>query len=217
MAMPHYSTAHCGWVCTTAVNAIRGSSKKEECRPPGRTVPAPLVSLECEYFTKFLCRISPLPQRNRPRVSANTPKFLTAPRGVGSGPQTIKETTMTARKFMKATALGATLLTSALAAAIGNAASGADWLGEQIGLSDGSSYFAGEGISQQGPEGRPAVAQGSERDSFLETQLAMSDGAPHAVEYGGSAGPEGKRAQSNPDYKAAFVQRQLRITDGSPE
>jgi hypothetical protein len=122
---------------------------------------------------------------------------------------------MTTRKIIKSTAIGATLLTSVLAAAIVNAASGPEWLGEQIALSDGSSYFAK--AAAQGPEGRPAVAQGSERDSFLETQLAMSDGSPHAVEYGGSAGPEGKRAQSNPDHKAAFVQRQLRITDGSPE
>jgi hypothetical protein len=136
-------------------------------------------------------------------------------KGVGSGPDTIKETVMTIRKIVKSTAIGAMLLTSALAAAIGNAASGADWLGEQIGLSDGSAYFAKEGA--QGPEGRAAVARGNERDSFLEAQLAISDGSPYLAQSGSGKGPEGRRAQSSTNPNPAFVERQRKITDGSPE
>jgi hypothetical protein len=122
---------------------------------------------------------------------------------------------MTTRKIVKSTAIGATLLTSVLAAAIVNAASGPEWLGEQIALSDGSSYFAK--AAAQGPEGRPAVARGSERDSFLETQLAMSDGSPYRAEHGAAQGPEGKRAQFSAEHGASFVEHQVRITDGSPE
>jgi len=123
---------------------------------------------------------------------------------------------MTARKIIKSTAISATLLTSVLAAAIGNAASGPEWLAEQRSLSDGSSYFAQEG-ARQGAEGRPAVAQASERDSFLEAQRAISDGSPYAAESGAGKGPEGKRADPSNGAQTAFVERQLRITDGAAD
>jgi hypothetical protein len=124
---------------------------------------------------------------------------------------------MTTRKIVKSTAIGATLLTSLLGAAIGYAATGPEWLAEQVALSDGSAYFVQEGTGGQGPAGRPAVARGSERDAFLETQLAMTDGSPYRAEHGAAQGPEGKRAQFSAEHGASFVEHQVRITDGSPE
>jgi hypothetical protein len=122
---------------------------------------------------------------------------------------------MTTRKIVKSTAIGATLLTSLLAAAIANAASGSEWLAEQIALSDGSSYFAKAGA--QGPEGRAAVTQGSERDAFLEAQRAISDGSPYAVEYGSGAGAEGRPARSSSGQHDDSFERQRKVSDGSTE
>src|SRR5688500_16184689 len=99
---------------------------------------------------------------------------------------------MTTPKIIKSTALGATLLTSLLAATIANAGSGSEWLAEQIALSDGSSYFAKAGT--QGPKGRAAVTQGIEGDAFLEAQRTISEGSPYAVEYGSGSGAEGRPA-----------------------
>jgi len=124
---------------------------------------------------------------------------------------------MTARKIIKSTAISATLLTSVLAAAIGNAASGPEWLAEQRSLSDGSSYFTHAGTGRQGPEGRPAVAQGTEHDSFLASQLAISDGSPYAAEYGSGAGAEGRPAQSSSGQHDASFERQRKVSDGSTE
>ena len=109
-------------------------------------------------------------------------------------------------------AIGAAFITSMFAIS-----ANADWLSEQRAISDGTS-MGGPAVSGQearGPEGKPAVARESKRDTFLEQQLSLTDGAPYgAPESAGPKGPEGKPAKPMGGGTDPFFEHQRAITDG---
>lgn len=109
-------------------------------------------------------------------------------------------------------AIGAALLSSMFAVS-----ANADWVSEQLAISDGTS-MGGPAVSGQearGPEGKPAVARESKRDTFLEQQLSLTDGAPlGAPEGAGPKGPEGRQAKPMGGGTDPFFEHQRGITDG---